>query len=179
MSASNSVHLIGNLIADAELKYTAGGMAIANFTLANNYRKREGDAWVDDVSFFDVSLFGKRAESVHPYLGKGQPVAIDGEVRQDRWEKDGQKHSRIRILANDLKLLNKGQGGGQRAESNQGTGTYQAPAAGTTAHPPAASTTYARPATGTANNRPVNQPPARQAPAQQAFDDDFPDDIPF
>lgn len=168
MSASNSVHLIGNLIADAELKYTAGGMAIANFTLANNYRKREGDAWVDDVSFFDVSLFGKRAESVHPYLGKGQPVAIDGEVRQDRWEKDGQKHSRIRILANDLKLLNKGQGG-QRTEEHQGT--YQAP--------PAAPA----PAHGTAYNRPVNQPPARQAQRggyeTRVADDGFPDDIPF
>lgn len=156
MSASNTVFIIGNLIADAELKFTAGGMAVASFAVANNYRKRQGDNWVDDVSFFDVGLFGKRAESVHPYLKKGQPVAVTGELRQDRWEKDGQKFSRIKILGSDLKLLNKregGQPGEAHAQSN--------------------------PAPASAQARPAAAQQARPAPAPDpmAFDDDIPFDF--
>lgn len=116
MSDLNVVALNGRLTKDAELKYTAAGMAIATFSLANNQRVKKGDAWVDDASFFDVTYFGKGAEAVHPYLTKGNPIGVSGRIRQERWEKDGQKHSRVSIIADSVQLM----GGGEKQQgSNQ------------------------------------------------------------
>lgn len=116
MADLNSVNIIGRLTRDAELKYTTGGMAIANFSIAVNRRRKSGDQWTDEVSFFDINLFGKAAEGLKQYLLKGKQVGICGELRQDRWEKDGQSHSRVYIVANDIQLL-----GGN---SNSGSSNY-------------------------------------------------------
>lgn len=121
----NSVVIVGRLTRDAELKYTQGGMAIASFSIAVNRNRRDGDQWVEEVNFFDVSLFGKGAESRNQYLKKGVQVAIQGSLRQDKWEKDGQRHSKVGIVANSVELLGgRSQGGGgsssfQPKEQNQ------------------------------------------------------------
>ena len=129
MADLNSVNIIGRLTRDADLKYTAGGMAISNFSIAVNRRKKSGDQWVDEVSFFDVNFFGKSAETLKQYLLKGKKVAICGELRQDRWEKDGQSHSKVYIVASDLQLLGGNAGGNgssssysNNAQSNHGYG---------------------------------------------------------
>lgn len=101
----NSFNGIGRLTRDAETRYTAGGMAICSMSIASGYRKKNGDAWEDEVSFFDVTLFGKTAETLGKYLVKGKQVAISGELRQERWEKDGQTRSKVTIHANNVQLL--------------------------------------------------------------------------
>ena len=109
----NHVIEIGNLTRDEEVNYTTGGMAVGKFSIAVNRRVKKGQEWTDEVNYFDVSLFGKQAESLKPYLIKGKKVAIDGYLKQDRWEKDGQKHSAVKIVANDIQLLGGKDGGSQ------------------------------------------------------------------
>ena len=110
MADLNSVMLIGRLTRDAETKYTSGGMAICSFSLAVNQRVKEGDSWQDEASFFDVATFGKTAESIGKYLVKGKQVAVDGRLKQDRWEHEGQSRSKVVINADNVQLL----GGGDR-----------------------------------------------------------------
>ncbi len=105
MTDINSVVLCGRLTRDAELKYTSGGMAIADLSIAVNSSKKVGDTWEDQANFFDVSLFGKRAEALTPYLTKGVQLAVSGSLSQDRWERDGQKRSKVTIKANNIQLM--------------------------------------------------------------------------
>lgn len=114
----NHVTLIGRLTRDAELKYTSAGFAISSFSIAVNRRRKNGEQWIEEASFFEVSLYGKSAESLKPYLVKGKQVAVDGELRQDRWEQDGQPRSKVVIAANNVQLLGgnvSGTGGGTPA----------------------------------------------------------------
>ena len=97
--------LIGRLTRDAELKYTSGGMAISNFSLAVKRSKKTGDRWEEEASFFDCTAFGRQAEAVSQYMTKGKQVGVQGELRQDRWEKDGQSRSKVVIIANTIQLL--------------------------------------------------------------------------
>ncbi len=120
MADINQVIIIGRLTRDAELKYTQGGLAIGNFSIAVNRRKKSGDQWVDEVSYFEVSLFGKQAETLNQYMMKGKQVAVHGELRQDRWEQDGQSRSKVVIVANNVQLL----GGNQGGSNNGGSGSY-------------------------------------------------------
>jgi len=106
---------IGRLTRDATLTYTSGGMAICKFSIAVNARVKQGESWADEASFFDVTVFGKAAESINQYLVKGKQVAIEGRLKQDRWEKDGQNHSRVVINADNVQLL----GGGEARPDNQ------------------------------------------------------------
>jgi single-strand DNA-binding protein len=87
-----------------ELKYTINGTPKLAFSLAVNYSIRDGDGWKDQASFFDCEYFGKGAESVSRYIGKGTKLLIQGEFRQDRWEQDGQPRSKIKLLVNDLRI---------------------------------------------------------------------------
>jgi len=114
MADINHVVIIGRLTRDAELKYTANGQAVAKFSIAVNRRKRQGDEWVDEANFFDIVLWGKQAESIQPYLVKSKMVGIDGELRQDRWQQDGQNRSKVEIIANYVQML----GGGQRSDNS-------------------------------------------------------------
>ncbi|QQO08075.1 single-stranded DNA-binding protein [Breznakiella homolactica] len=112
MADLNHVVLIGRLTRDAELKYTASGQAVCKFSIAVNRRRKSGDQWVDEANFFDIVLWGRQGESLNQYLVKGKPVAIDGELRQDRWEQDGQNRSKVEIVANNIQLLGGSPGGG-------------------------------------------------------------------
>ncbi|HOV39189.1 MAG TPA: single-stranded DNA-binding protein [Spirochaetales bacterium] len=105
MADINHVVLVGRLTRDAQLKYTNTGIAISTFSVAINRRVKQGDKWTDEAHFFDITLFGKQAEAVTQYLRKGTQVAVEGELRQDRWEQDGQKRSKIVIVANNIQLL--------------------------------------------------------------------------
>ena len=109
---------VGRLTRDAELKYTSGGMAVCKFSVAFNSRVKNGDDWVDEANFIDVTLFGRAGEAVNQYLVKGKQVAIDGRIKQDRWEKDGQNHSKISIIADNVELLGDKQKGGQMSEAD-------------------------------------------------------------
>ena len=102
----NVVALVGRLTRDSELRYTQGGMAIARFSIAVNRRKRTADnRWEDEANFFDCAMFGKSAESLNQYLERGRQVSIIGELRQNRWEQDGQSRSKVEVVVNSLQLL--------------------------------------------------------------------------
>jgi single-strand DNA-binding protein len=105
MADINVCTMTGRLTRDAEIKYTQGGFPIVGFALATNQRKKNGEQWDDVAHFFDCKMLGKRGEGVARFLTKGKQVAINGTLQQSRWEKDGQKHSRIEILVNDLQLI--------------------------------------------------------------------------
>jgi len=123
MADLNHVVLIGRLTRDAEIKYTAGGQAVCKFSIAVNRRKKVGDQWEDEANFFDIVLWGKQGESLQSYLVKGKMVGIDGELRQDRWQQDGQNRSKVEIIANYLQLLGGGQSGDKQNYQGQGGGS--------------------------------------------------------
>jgi single-strand DNA-binding protein len=100
----NRVELTGNLTRDSETKYTSGGLAILSFSIAVNRSVKDGDGWKQEASFFDCKAFGKIAEW-RSGLTKGQAVLVAGELRQERWEKDGQSHSKVVIIAEALEKL--------------------------------------------------------------------------
>ena len=117
MADVNSVVIVGRLTRDAELKYTTGGTAVSKLGIAVNKRVKKGDEWTEQASFFDVTLWGKMAEGLNQYLVKGKQIAIEGELEQERWEKDGQAHSKVTITASNVQLLG---GGSQTANVPDG-----------------------------------------------------------
>lgn len=101
----NVIVINGRLTKDAEKKAMTSGVAIVSFSIASGYRKKTGDQWKDETNFFEVVYLGRGAEAVFQYLTKGRQVTIEGELRQNRWESNGQKMSKVVILANTLQLL--------------------------------------------------------------------------
>jgi len=116
----NMVAVIGRLTRDAELRYTAIGSALCNFSIAVNRRVKKGEQWLDEASFFDITLWGKQGENLNKYLLKGGQVAINGSLKQDRWEKDGQKFSKVSIHVDDIQLI------GGKKEGGNGSSPAQA-----------------------------------------------------
>ncbi len=117
MTDLNHVVLIGRLTKDLgtderSFGYVANGQARANVSIAVNRSRKNGEQWVDEVNYFDITIWGKTAENLKPYLLKGKQIAVDGYLKQDRWEKDGQKMSKVTIVANNVQLLGgKNEGG--------------------------------------------------------------------
>jgi single-strand DNA-binding protein len=105
MSDLNRVVEIGRLTRDCQLAYTTSGKPVVKFSIAVNEKRRSGDDWVDEANFFDVVLWGKQGEALNQYLVKGKQVAIEGRLRQDRWEQDGQNRSKVVIEASSIQLL--------------------------------------------------------------------------
>ena len=119
MQDTNVIVVTGRLTRDAELKYTNGGTGLCAFSIATNRRAKKGDDWVDEASFLDVAWFGKLAEKLHQYMVKGKQVCITGSLKQDRWEQDGVKRSRVQIIADNVQLLgSKGEGQSKDAPSD-------------------------------------------------------------
>ncbi len=114
MEDLNSIAIVGRLTRDAEYKSTANGGDLVKFSIAVNKSKKDGDNWIEVAHFFDVTYWGKRAKGVHPWLKKGQQVGIEGWLKQDRWEHEGLKRSRVSIEAKNVQLL----GGGKKQDSN-------------------------------------------------------------
>jgi len=105
----NKLVIIGRLTRDAELKSLASGQAVCKFSIAVNHSRRNGEQFENVVNFFDVVVWGKQAETLHQYPIKGKAVAVDGELRQDRWQQDGQNRSKVEIVASHIQLLSGGQ----------------------------------------------------------------------
>lgn len=116
MNGLNSVTLGGNLTRDPELRYTQGGTAVLSMSVAVNESRKDGNGeWTDYPNYIDMTLFGKRAESVSDYLSKGTYVAVTGRLHQNRWEKDGQKRSKVEVVVDNLHF----QSSGQKAHTEQ------------------------------------------------------------
>lgn len=115
MASFNRVILVGNLTRDIELRYTPGGMAVTDMGLAvNDRRKNQAGEWIDETTFLDVTLWGRQAEIANEYLSKGSPILIEGRLKLDTWEQDGQKRSKLRVVGERMQMLGAkaGSGGG-------------------------------------------------------------------
>lgn len=113
----NQVAITGNLTRDPEVRSTAGGYAVMAFSVAVNERvkNQQTGEWEDRPSFIDCKMFGTRAESVSRYLSKGSKVAVSGRLRWSQWEKDGQRRSKLEVVADDIEFMS-ARGEGRRAE---------------------------------------------------------------
>lgn len=103
----NTVALSGNLTRDMELRTTASGMPIGSFSIAFQERRKEGDTWVDYPNFIDCTIFGRFAEAIVDRMTKGTKVALCGSLHQSRWERDGQKRSKIEVRVDTLDICTK------------------------------------------------------------------------
>ena len=116
MASYNRVMLIGNLTRDIDLRHTPGGTAVTDMGMAvNDRRKNAQGEWVDEVTYVDVTLWGRTAEIAAEYLRKGSPVFIEGRLKLDSWEAEGQKKYKLRVVGERLQLL-----GGRSEEGGRG-----------------------------------------------------------
>ncbi|MDA7492706.1 single-stranded DNA-binding protein [bacterium] len=110
----NRTFLVGNLTRDIELRHTPQGTAVCDIGLAVNERRKSGDEWVDETTFVDVTLWGRNAEVADEYTRKGSSVMIEGRLKLETWEHEGQKRSKLKVVADRLQLL-----GGKPAEAKR------------------------------------------------------------
>lgn len=124
MTDINSVIIIGRITADVEtvqggFGYISNGTAVAKISIAVNRSRKNGDEWIDEVSFFNITIWGKTAENLKPYLKKGQLIAIRGFLKQDRWkDQTGQNKSSVSIVAEQVELCGGKQNNKNDSESN-------------------------------------------------------------
>lgn len=97
----NAVVLIGNLTRDPELRSIPNGTSVCHLGVAVNEKYKD----TEHVSYFDVTVWGVMGENCAKYLSKGSKVGVDGRLRQERWEKDGQKRSAVKIVADMVQFL--------------------------------------------------------------------------
>lgn len=105
MASYNRVILVGNVTRDIELRHIPSGTAVCDMGLAVNERVKKGDQWSDETTFVDVTVWGRTAEVANQYLRKGSPCLIEGRLRLETWEKDGQKRSKLKVVCDRLQLL--------------------------------------------------------------------------
>ena len=129
----NKVILIGNLTRDIELRRTNSSTAVTDLGLAvNDRRKNPQGEWVDEVTFEDVTLWGRQAEVASEYLNKGSRVLIEGRLQLDQWDdKDtGQKRSKLKVVGSQLIMLGgrgEGVGGSEASEGSYSDSAEPAP----------------------------------------------------
>jgi single-strand DNA-binding protein len=105
MSNANSIHVVGNITRDPELRFTPTGQARAQFGLAVNRRwqNRQTQEWEEATSFFDVTCWGDLGDNVSESLAKGSRVMVIGRLEQRSWETDnGEKRSKVEIIADEV-----------------------------------------------------------------------------
>ena len=107
MSNINRVVLSGNLTRSPELKTTPGGMAVLQMGIAVNGRRKNSQTgqWEDVPNYFDLTMFGNRAQAVSQYLDKGTKVMVDGELRWRSWQdQNGQNRSKVEVIVNEIEF---------------------------------------------------------------------------
>ncbi|MFK5937698.1 MAG: single-stranded DNA-binding protein [Sulfurimonas sp.] len=128
----NTVHILGTITREIELKYSQSGSAVANFGIVYNDKWKDAQGQMKEKAhFFDVSVFGKQAETVNQYFRKGSRILVDGSLDFQSWEKDGQKHNKVGIKMKGFSFIdrksdeqNSNQGYQQQGQTQQ---QYQAP----------------------------------------------------
>lgn len=154
----NKVILIGNLGGDPEIRYTAGGTAVANLRLATSeqWKDKQSGEQRERTEWHRVVIFGRLGEIAGEYLKKGSKVYVEGSLRTNKWQgQDGQDRYTTEIIVNDMQMLDaRGGGTASYGGASQGGGQQQSQQA------------------------PPQQPQSQPAPVDQGFDD-MDDDIPF
>lgn len=123
MASYNRVILMGNLTRDIVLRRTVAGTPVTEVGLAvNDRRKGQNGEWIDETTFVDVTFWGRTAEVAAEYLSKGSPVFIEGRLKLDTWEKDGQKNYKLRVVCDRMQMIGaRGEGGGGPRSSGVGS----------------------------------------------------------
>ena len=117
----NQVTLMGNLTRDPELRTTPNGQSVCSFSLALNrsYKGADGN-YVEATDFVDVTAWGPLGERVSQYVTKGRPVLVSGRLQSRAWEQDGQKRSKVEVVAQDVTFLGgRGEADPQRSAERQ------------------------------------------------------------
>ena len=131
MANLNKVLLMGNLTRDPEVRYTPKGTAVTELGIAVNriYTGENGEKR-EEVTFVDVTVWGRTAENVGEYLKKGRPVFIEGRLQLDSWEdkQSGQKRNKLKVVADNVQFLGSRGSGGGGGGSEEGD---EAPRSGT------------------------------------------------
>lgn len=109
----NKVMLMGNLTRDPEVRYTPKGSAVGDLSIAINrvYRTDDGQSR-EEVCYVDIVVWGRQAETCKEYLQKGRPIFVEGRLQLDQWESNGEKKSKLRVVAERVQFLGSGGGGG-------------------------------------------------------------------
>lgn len=121
----NKVVLLGNLTRDPELRTTPNGNNVCNFSLAVNRTWRNADGeQQEDVDFIDCTAWGKAAELIEQYTSKGRALLVSGRLRQDTWEQDGNKRSKLEVVVEDFNFISggddsRGDNGASRSNTKQ------------------------------------------------------------
>ena len=117
----NRVILVGNITRDPELRHIPSGLAVTEIGLAvNDRRKTQSGEWVDETSFIDVTIWGRQAELVCEHKAKGSPILVEGRLKQDTWEQEGQKRSKLKVICEKMILMPSGSGKGGRMAGDDG-----------------------------------------------------------
>lgn len=101
---TNCLFMKGRMVKLAETKYPREGMAVVDFTIAVNESVKKNDSWEKRPNYFDCSWIGNYAKTIAPSMTKGREVFVTGKLHQDRWEKNGQKQSKIVIKCENVDL---------------------------------------------------------------------------
>ena len=125
MATVNKVMILGNLTRDPELRYTPGGAAVCEFSVALNrsYTNKQTGQKVDEVSYIDIVAWARTAELCAEYLKKGRQVHVEGRLKQERWETDGQKRNKIKVIAEQITFVGSRTGGGGGGGQDSGPPT--------------------------------------------------------
>lgn len=116
----NRVLIVGNLTRDPEVKYTPKGTAVGSLNLAINDSYKAADGTIkEQVTFVEVEAWGRQAETAKQYLSKGKPVFIEGSLKLETWEQDGQKRSKLKVRAERIQFLGGSRDGASKPESSR------------------------------------------------------------
>jgi len=132
LASYSRVILIGNITRDIQLRHTPGGMAVADVGLAvNEKRKGQDGEMIEEVTFVDITLWGKTAEVASQYCQKGSPLFVEGRLKLESWEKDGVKHNKLKVVGEKIQLLGSRSEGGERQQQprqqSRPSGSYNVP----------------------------------------------------
>ena len=137
MASYNRVILMGNLTRDPQVRYIPSGSAVAELGLAVNrtWFDKQSNSRKEEVTFVDVTLWGRDAEVAGEYLSKGRPVLIEGRLHMDSWDDKatGQKRSKLKVVCERMQLLGgrgEGGGGGSGGGGNARSGGYSQSSSG-------------------------------------------------
>lgn len=120
MANFNRVILVGNLCRDIELRYTQSGLAVTDVSIAvKERRKSQSGELIEETTFVEVTMWGRTAEVAGEYLGKGSPLLIEGRLKLDTWEQEGQKRSKLKVVCERMQMLGGRPGAGGSGQPSQ------------------------------------------------------------
>ncbi len=126
MANLNKVMLIGRLTRDPETRNVSSGNAVVSFGLATNrtYMNKSSGEKVEETTFVDVEAWGRTGETIARYMQKGRQIYVEGRLKFDTWEKDGQRRSKLSVVCDQFQFIDS-QGGGGGGGRSQGQGQSQ------------------------------------------------------